>query len=110
LSQEIESCESLLQEHFNVLYDKGELNTIEEVKAAYMRVLGESECNVSVDYIYDITLQLYQSADPFGTAAQNFVVAQNLMLDEKRTHCFLGQFQKACVGTWRWLGLYSYQH
>ncbi len=87
LSQEIESCESLLQEHFKVLYDKGELITIEEVKAAYMRVLGESECNVSVDYIYDITLQLYQSADPFGTAAQNFVVAQKLMLDEQRTHC-----------------------
>ncbi len=59
-------CESLLHGHFKVLYDKGELNTIEEVKAAYMRVLGDTECNVSEDFLYDITLQLYQCADPFG--------------------------------------------
>jgi hypothetical protein len=66
LSQETEeetTCESLLHGHFKVLYDKGELNTVEEVKAAYMRVLGDAECNVSEDFLYDITLQLYQSAD-----------------------------------------------
>ncbi len=89
VSQETEeetTCESLLQGHLKVLYDKGELNTVEKVKAAYMRVFQEENCIVSEDFLYDITLQLYQSADPFGTAAQNFVVAQKLMIDEKRTH------------------------
>ncbi len=51
-----------------------------------MRVLGNEDCNVTEDFLYDVTLQLYQSADPFGTAAQNFVGAQKLMIDEQRKH------------------------
>ena len=51
-----------------------------------MRVLGDAKCNVSEDFLYDITLQLYQNADPFGTTAHNFVVAQKVMIDEQRTH------------------------
>jgi hypothetical protein len=89
VSQETEEetmPESLLHGHFKVLYEKGHLNTIEEVKAAYMRVLQTEDCNVSEDFLYDITLQLYQSADPFGTAAHNFTIAQKLMIDEQRTH------------------------
>jgi hypothetical protein len=85
-TEEETTCESIFHGHFKVLYDKGELNTVEEVKAAYMRVLGDAECNVSEDFLYDITLQLYQSADPFGTAAHNSVIAQKLMIDEQRTH------------------------
>ncbi len=78
--------ETLLHGHFKVLYDKGELNTVEEVKAAYMRVLGNDDCNVTEDFLYDLTRQLYQCADPFGTTAHNFAVAQKLMIDEQRTH------------------------
>jgi hypothetical protein len=52
-----------------------------------MRVLGNEDCNVTEDFLYDDTLQLHQSADPFGTAAQNFVgAAQKLMIDEQRKH------------------------
>jgi hypothetical protein len=70
LSQEEETMsETLLHGHFKVLYEQGKLNTVEEVKAAYMRVL------VTENFLYDVTLRLYQSADPFGTAAQNFVGA-----------------------------------
>ena len=72
--------------HFKVLYERGELNTIEQVKAAYMRVLQSEEINVSEDFLYDLTLQLYASADPFGTAAHNFMAAQKIMIDEQRTH------------------------
>jgi hypothetical protein len=71
------------QRCFKVLYEQGKLNTVEEVKAAYYQVLGNEDCNVSEDFLYDVTLQLYQSADPFGTAAQNFVGAQKLMIDEQ---------------------------
>jgi hypothetical protein len=78
VSQETEEetmPESLLHGHFKVLYEREELNTVEQVKAAYMRVLQTEDCNVSEDFLYDITLQLYQSADPFGTAAHNFTIA-----------------------------------
>ncbi len=47
-----------------------------------MHVLGNDDCNVTDDFLYDVTLQLYQSADPFGTAAKNFVVGQKLMIDD----------------------------
>ena len=65
---------------------KGEFNTIEQVKAAYMRVFQSEDINVSEDFLYDLTLQLYQSADPFGTAALNFIKAQRIMIGEQRTH------------------------
>ncbi len=88
MSQETdeEATGESLHEHLKVLYEKGELNTVEEVQVAYLRVLGESKSNVSADFLYEITLQLYQSADPFGTAAHNFTTAQKLMIDEQRTH------------------------
>jgi hypothetical protein len=51
-----------------------------------MRVLQSEDINVSEDFLYDLTLQLYLSADPFDTAAHNFMAAQKLMIDEQRTH------------------------
>ncbi len=48
---EEETTGESLHGHFKVLYDKEEPNTVEEVKATYMRVLGEAECNVSADFL-----------------------------------------------------------
>ncbi len=43
--------ESLLHGHFKVLYMRGELNTVEQVKAAYMRVLQSEDVSVSEDFL-----------------------------------------------------------
>jgi hypothetical protein len=51
--------ETLLHGHFKVLHDKGELNTVEEVKAAYMRVLGNDDCI----YVY-IRAQTHSALPP----------------------------------------------
>ncbi len=86
LTADMEAAIDLSQGHFEVLYNKGELNTVEEVKAAYMRVLGNEDCHVTEDFLYYLTLQLYQCADPFGTTTHNFAAAQKLIIDEQRTH------------------------
>jgi hypothetical protein len=59
--------ERLLMGHFQFLFDNGKLNNIDDVKAAYTRVLGIDDLGISLDptvptieheFIYEMTLNL----------------------------------------------------
>ncbi len=54
---EEEATGESLHEHLKILYDKGELNTVEEVQAAYLRILGESKA---------MSLQIYFTKSLFS--------------------------------------------
>jgi hypothetical protein len=85
----------LLLGHFKFLFENGKLNNPDDVKAAYTRVLGLDDLGIvtpdphrpaiSQEFIYEITLNLIRSSDPFGCIARDFAVKQNKMLDEQRT-------------------------
>ncbi len=67
--------EQLLLGHFKFLFENGKLNNTDDVNAAYTRVLGLYDLGISTDprhptisheFIYEITLDLLRSSDPFG--------------------------------------------
>jgi hypothetical protein len=76
--------ERLLNGHFKFLFEAGKLNTIEDVKAAYARVLGDDDLGISPEFIYEITLNLFRSSDPFGLIARDFAGKQMDMLEGER--------------------------
>ncbi len=86
--------EQLLLGHFKFLFENGKLNNTDDVKAAYTRVLGLDDLGISPEphrptisheFIYEITLNLFRSSDPFGYMARDFADKQMKMLDEERT-------------------------
>ena len=86
--------ERLLMGHFQFLFENGKLNNTDDVKAAYTRVLGIDDLGISLDptvptidheFIYEMTLNLFRSSDPFGSIAREFANKQMKMLDEERT-------------------------
>jgi hypothetical protein len=86
---QLEGIEEVMPEqffmgHFKVLFEEGKFNTIEDVKAAYVRVYGTDECALSADFVDELTLNLFKCSDPFNAIAHNFASKQNAMLEEKR--------------------------
>jgi hypothetical protein len=80
--------EQLLLGHFKFLFENGKLNNTNDVKAAYTRVLGIDDLGISLDptvptidhdFIYDMTLNLFRSSDPFGSIARD--------LPSSKTNC-----------------------
>jgi hypothetical protein len=76
--------ERLLLGHFKFLFENGKFNSTDDVKAAYARLLGEVTLDLSHDFIYEITLNLFRSSDPFGFIARDFAVKQMDMLEEEK--------------------------
>jgi hypothetical protein len=76
--------ERLLNGYFKHLFEGGNLNTIDDVKAAYARVLGTDECVVSANFVYELTLNMFRSSDPFGLIARDFAGKQMDMLEGER--------------------------
>ncbi len=79
--------------HFQYLFENGKLNNTDDVKAAYTRVLGIDDLGISLDptvptidheFIYEMTLNLFRSSDPFGCIARDFADKQNDMLEEEK--------------------------
>jgi hypothetical protein len=81
--EEIEP-EPLLLGHFKFLCEEGKFNTIEDVKDAYARVLGDDKLRLSKEFIYQITLNLFRSSDPFGQISRDFASKQMDMLEGER--------------------------
>jgi hypothetical protein len=76
--------EQLLMGHFKALFEEGNFNTIEDVKAAYERVYGSDECDLSTEFVYELTLNLLKSTDPFGAVARDLASKQHATLEEER--------------------------
>jgi hypothetical protein len=70
--------------HFKALFEEGKFNTIEDVKAACVRVYGSDECDISTEFVHELTLNLLKSTDPFGAVAHDFASKQQAMLKEER--------------------------
>jgi hypothetical protein len=78
--------ESLLLGHFKALFEQGKLKTIDDVRLAYVRVLGDEECQDPEDYVYGRTLKLFQSADPFSLIALNYESKRRKLCRDSMAH------------------------
>jgi hypothetical protein len=76
--------EQLLLGHFKTLFEEVKFNTVEEAKAAYVCVFGDDDFAISPNFIYEMTLNLFKSSDPFSVIAQDFASKQKVMLEEER--------------------------
>jgi hypothetical protein len=76
--------EQLLLGQFKFLFENGKLNSTDDAKAAYARVLGDDTLDLSHEFIYEITLNLFRNSDPFGSIARDFAGKQMDMLEGER--------------------------